>query len=202
MSCLSDSDRKEIVNSIQARLRAGETINQIVPEKKFKKKDDKKEKKGKEEAPHVNQKLDKKLAVKEDEKKLSDPKLPKRKPEKSSNTPPKKLEKKHSSSSRSESSKHRSRTRSKTKRRRHHNRSSVSRGGRNKEEGPEEGEVTEIPKHLKKLMKKRGSRRRSTSTYSNSYKSKSTLSATKNKNEIKVLSDAAIIEAPEILNKP
>lgn len=185
LSCLSDTERKEIVGNIQARLRAGETINQIVPERK-KKKDDKKDKKPKKDESLPDGKGDKKAEVKEEDRKGRDQSLAKRKPEKESNHSPKKSEKKASSSSRSESSKHRSKSKSKGHRRRHRERlSSSGGGGRQKEDGPEEGEVTEIPKHLKKLMKKRGSRRRSTSTYSHSSKSKSSSSESKIKKGFK-----------------
>lgn len=193
LSCLSDVDRKEIASGLQARLRSGETLDQIVPERK-KKKDDKKDKKVKKnDSDEKKENHVKTETAKIEDKKTPDMNISKRKPEKESVKSPKKSDRKNSSSSQSDISKQRSRTRSKTKRRRNRDRLSSSGEGRSNEDGPEEGEVTEIPKHLRKIMKKRGSRRRSTSSYSHSYKSKSSpsesLDATKEDNQPKAEQD-------------
>lgn len=165
LSCLDDTDRKDIVNQIQTKLKAGELLESIVPLQKSKKKD----KKGKD---------DGKIEETKDGPKKEVSTLNKRPPERTSSFSQKKGERKRSSSSGSESTHKRSR--SKRSKRRPRDRSGSS---HREEDGPEEGEITEIPKHLKKLMKKKGSRRRSTSSYSKSSRSKSSKSKEKPKKQ-------------------
>ena len=153
LSCLDEIDRKDIVSQIQTRLKNGETLDSIVPPQQNKK----------------NEKSVVKQRRKADSSKVERKVLAptgKRPPNReTSNIKP--AIAKRSSTSESKSSD--AGSQSKRSRRRNRNKS----GSFKKEDGPEEGEIVEIPKHLKKLIKKKGSRRRSTSSYSKSSNTRS-----------------------------